>query len=525
MNVKEAIKYVLEKAEKPLHLFEITKRILESALCPQLRGKTPERTVEAVISVDIKRNPENSEFIRVNKRTFDLRNSIKSTAKLSSNGVKISKIIDGVIEVLKNSDKPLNYGEITKRMLENNLYPNLRSKEPASSVGRRIREEIQNFGNNSAVIQISPGLYGLRNKKQSSKKTTTKGTNTTGISSLEAAKLVLKDAGEPLHVKEITKRIQKSKLCPRLRGKTPWATVNSNILTDIKKNGKNSDFVKCGGGKYSLSNLNLPPTNTRNSTKSKGTNGTSSTKKEFSVLEIAEIVLDERGDHIPMHYKTITERAIDRGWKTIGLTPDATFNARLSSDIKSSKASGKSGRFFSAGKGKFGLIKWKNDDLIPLINFKNYELKLELQDRLINLDFQLFEDLVAKLLTEMGYKSKVTKRSRDGGIDVRATLKERKLIQNKMAIQVKRWRDKVGIDIVHKIRGSLNGDEQGLIITTSEFTKDAIKEAKNSPRQPIDLINGKELVEHLITHKIGVRQVNIELLVHEDLPVEANTET
>ena len=121
MNVKEAIRTVLKKARKPLHLVEITKRILESTLCPRLRGKTPERTIEAVLSVDIKRNAENSEFIKVDKRTYGLRKSKPSTIKPPVNGVKIRTIIDGVIEVLKNSDKPLNYREITKIMLANGL--------------------------------------------------------------------------------------------------------------------------------------------------------------------------------------------------------------------------------------------------------------------------------------------------------------------------------------------------------------------------------------------------------------------
>ena len=353
----------------------------------------------------------------------------------------------------------------------------------------------------------------------------TKGTNTAGISSLEAAKIILKDAGESLHVKVITTRIQESKLCPRLQGKTPWATVNRNILTDINKNGKNSVFIKYGNSIYAHSTLKNPPNVIGKTTKPKGANKFNKTKKDYSVLEIAEIVLDERGDHTPMHYKTITERAKEKGWKTTGVTPEATFNARLSSDIKSSKEIGKSGRFFSAGNGKFGLIKWKADDLEPLVDFKNDSMKQELQERLIDIDFHLFENLIAKLLTKMGYKSKVTNKSRDGGIDVRATPIEQKLVQNKMAIQVKRWKDKVRTDVVQKLRGSLNRDEQGLIITTSEFTKDAVNEAKNSPRQPIELIDGKQLVEHLIKYEIGIRRVNFEVLVHTDFPVEIKTES
>jgi len=64
----------------------------------------------------------------------------------------------------------------------------------------------------------------------------------------EAIEKVLKDAGKPLHRKEITERIKTQRLRASL-GNTPSTTVFSNLSkhTDL--------FEKLGKGIY----LNLPP--------------------------------------------------------------------------------------------------------------------------------------------------------------------------------------------------------------------------------------------------------------------------
>ena len=56
---------------------------------------------------------------------------------------------------------------------------------------------------------------------------------------------ILVEAGEPLHAKEITKRILAKKLWTP-GGTTPHATVSARIYADIKKNGDASPFVQAG---------------------------------------------------------------------------------------------------------------------------------------------------------------------------------------------------------------------------------------------------------------------------------------
>ncbi len=59
----------------------------------------------------------------------------------------------------------------------------------------------------------------------------------------DAAIQILKDAGKPLHAKEIAERIMEAGLWSS-DGKTPEATVSARLYSDIKKHGEQSTFVK-----------------------------------------------------------------------------------------------------------------------------------------------------------------------------------------------------------------------------------------------------------------------------------------
>jgi restriction system protein len=97
-----------------------------------------------------------------------------------------------------------------------------------------------------------------------------------------------------------------------------------------------------------------------------------------------------------------------------------------------------------------------------------------------------FEELIGELLERIGFEGvEVTRRSGDGGIDVRGVLTVGGVTRVKTAIQVKRWANNVPDRIVRELRGSIGPAEQGLIITTSRFTRAAVREAEmtDRPRQ------------------------------------------
>jgi restriction system protein len=117
-----------------------------------------------------------------------------------------------------------------------------------------------------------------------------------------------------------------------------------------------------------------------------------------------------------------------------------------------------------------------------------------------------FEDLVSRLLTAMGFEMvEVTRYSGDGGIDVRGTLVIGDVIRMKMAVQAKRWKKNVQAQMIRDLRGSIGVHEQGLIITTSDFSKGAKSDAVQADKTPIALMNGEQLVTLLMEYSIGVR--------------------
>lgn len=120
-----------------------------------------------------------------------------------------------------------------------------------------------------------------------------------------------------------------------------------------------------------------------------------------------------------------------------------------------------------------------------------------------------FEELISQLLAEMGFEMvEVTKLSGDGGIDVRGTWWS-------VTWSVSRWpsRSRSGSSRTtswprwfSRYCGSLGAHEQGLIITTSDFSAGAIKEAAQPDKTPIALMNGEQLVMLLMEHGIGVHR-------------------
>ena len=141
-----------------------------------------------------------------------------------------------------------------------------------------------------------------------------------------------------------------------------------------------------------------------------------------------------------------------------------------------------------------------------------------------------FEELIGQLLAEIGFEEiEVTKSSNDGGIDVRGLLVVGEVIKIRMAVQAKKWKKGNNIQkpIVQQVRGSLGRSRAGVwIITTSDFSPGAKKEALRPDAVPVALMNGEELVALLAEHKIGVtlQTHNLLELSTDDLSKAQNTD-
>jgi hypothetical protein len=226
----------------------------------------------------------------------------------------------------------------------------------------------------------------------------------------------------------------------------------------------------------------------------------------MGLADIAEQVLREAGGG-PLHYREITERATNAGLMTpAGDTPWASINAAMGIDNRRREARGELPRFVGAGSGYYRL-RTAATEVEQAIERWNDRTKQELLVQLGEIDPGTFEDLIGELLEQIGFEDvEVTKRSGDGGIDVRGILTVGGVTRVKTAIQVKRWTHNVPDRIVRELRGSIGPAEQGLIITTSRFTRAAIKEAEVTDRAPVTLINGDLLVELLAENEIGVKR-------------------
>lgn len=325
----------------------------------------------------------------------------------------------------------------------------------------------------------------------------------------QAAAQVLKDAGEPLHVTEITRRISRSGLW-QSKGKTPADTVAAQLYRDIKENGNKSNFLKTASMTFEL-----------RGTQPLHESGSKTTKPKYSFLDAAEKILDQFGDRNPMHYGEITDKAIELGWiSTQGKTPKTTMNAQLATDLKRNQVSGESGRFARPAPGYYSLVKWTGVGLSREINQHNRKVKEKLLGELMRMSPADFEILVGELLTEIGFESiDVTDYSQDGGIDVRGLLQISDAIRIKMAVQVKRWKNNIQRQTVQQVRGSLGVHEQGMIITTSNFSNRAIAEANQSDKTPVALVNGDKLTTLLMHYNIGVRRKSQEIFELAELAI------
>ncbi len=265
----------------------------------------------------------------------------------------------------------------------------------------------------------------------------------------------------------------------------------------------------------------------------------------YTALEAAEIALNLLGK--PSSVREITNYILQHKlWKTSGKTPDATIRERIYRD---SQKNGRKSKICKVGRGIFdlrerhGISQPLEEQLEYIVNnnsleengyteinvpeaeeqqpkrveenvyYNASEVKKILRDRLIDMNPYAFEHVIGKLLEAIGFKSEVTQKSRDGGIDVEGELVIDGVIRFKMRVQVKRYKigNNISAPVVQQLRGKLRTSllERGLVVTTSDFTKDAYQDAVADGMPNIDLMNGEKLVELLLKYEIGVESQKV----------------
>lgn len=344
-----------------------------------------------------------------------------------------------------------------------------------------------------------------------------------GFTVLEAAKIVLADAGAPLHNTEITRRMIEQGLW-ETEGLTPAATVSAVLAVDIKRRGESSDFRRTEPGYFELNLDGVESTSeveiiaeeeaAEDRSSAREGRGEKSTIEPVSFTDGAERILQVFAEREPMHVSVITDRALDLGLiMTESKDPAATMYSSIIQETERRKGRGDIPRFDLLGEGMIGLTRWHQTGLTAYIEAHNDSVRRRLHEKLHEMDPTEFEDLVGRLLVTLGFPdAKVTSRQNDGGIDVRGTLVVGDVIRTRMAVQVKRWKNNVHAPTIQQVRGSLGTHEQGLIITTSDFSAGARQEAERPDAVPVGLMNGEQLVKLLIEHSLEVEKEELSLL-------------
>lgn len=127
---------------------------------------------------------------------------------------------------------------------------------------------------------------------------------------------------------------------------------------------------------------------------------------------------------------------------------------------------------------------------------------LEAGANLMTMDWQAFEmlvrDLLAKMFDPKGGEVKVTRASRDQGVDA-VVFDPDPLLGGKSVIQAKRYRGAVPVAAVRELYGTMinEGAGKGILVTTSHFGASALEFAKD---KPLTLLDGAHLLHLLQVH-------------------------
>jgi restriction system protein len=151
------------------------------------------------------------------------------------------------------------------------------------------------------------------------------------------------------------------------------------------------------------------------------------------------------------------------------------------------------------------------------------DLAQEILEYIKNSPPKFFESLVVDLLIAMGYggsrkdAGQAIGQVGDGGID--GIIKEDKLGLDAIYLQAKRWEGTVSRPTVQGFAGALMGRRasKGILITTSNFSQQAIDYANGVEHLKIILIDGEQLAQLMIEHDVGVTEESRYIIKKIDL--------
>lgn len=395
-------------------------------------------------------------------------------------------VLQAAEELLLEAGKPLHYAEITQQLLAKGWKT--RAKRPESTVFGSISNDIARRSDRSRFRLVGNGVIGLQVSRPTlvSERISHRIPKT---DPLGPAEKILRAAGEPLHCRELARR---------MLDEGSWATnsrhaglvVAASIRDDIKQYAERSRFRSEGYQVFALNDPGAAPPS----------------REPLTLLQAAEEVLQAAGE--PLHHKELAKRMLSQGlWDTKSPTPAASVNAAIGHEIRVREETGAPQRFVRSSPGFIALADQQPSQASGASETENRSVREELLQRLPSMDPAEFERLVGDLFAALGIEEVTfTRPGRDAGIDVRGTLVVGGAIRVKLAAQAKRSKGSIDAPDVQQLRGSLGAHEQGLIVTTGTFTSAAREAASHPDASPVALIDNEGLVSLLEEHEIGVER-------------------
>jgi restriction system protein len=142
--------------------------------------------------------------------------------------------------------------------------------------------------------------------------------------------------------------------------------------------------------------------------------------------------------------------------------------------------------------------KKENDDELDTIRNDFIEKSHEfIKDRILRLDWEEMQDLVAAVLRAMGYKTRVSPKGSDRGKDIIASPDGLGLEDPRIIVEVKHRQGSIGSQEIRSFIGGIRTGDKGVYVSTGGFTKDSKYEADRA-NVPVTLIDSDYLVELII---------------------------
>lgn len=120
-----------------------------------------------------------------------------------------------------------------------------------------------------------------------------------------------------------------------------------------------------------------------------------------------------------------------------------------------------------------------------------------IKDKIIALDAEEMEHLVAALIRAMGFRARVTPKGPDRGVDVVASPDGLGLLEPRIKAEVKHRGGTIGAPSIRGFIGALRQGDKGIYVSTGGFTREARYEAERS-NIPVTLVDIDVLAELIV---------------------------